>query len=172
MILASAITFVIFSVLSGISPSNGHVGAIYLIVVRMFLGLAVGAASALVPAYMSEMAPADRRRIAKLRPKVRRLGGVDLLLTHAPARGLNDGKDLPHRGFECFNAFLDEWQPRWFVHGHIHLFYDYKLPRVCQRGETTVINATERYTFETPDLEYHPAKKFFFLESFAAMFSR
>ena len=54
-----------------------------------------------------------------------------------PARGLNDGEDLPHRGFECFNAFLDEWQPRWFVHGHIHLFYDYKLPRVCQRGETT-----------------------------------
>lgn len=61
MILASAITFVIFSVLSGISPSNGHVGAIYLIVVRMFLGLAVGAASALVPAYMSEMAPAEMR---------------------------------------------------------------------------------------------------------------
>ena len=121
---------------------------------------------------IKETEAAMRRRIAKLRPKVRRLGGVDLLLTHAPARGLNDGEDLPHRGFECFNAFLDEWQPRWFVHGHIHLFYDYKLPRVCQRGETTVINATERYTFETPDLEYHPAKKFFFLESFAAMFSR
>ena len=115
---------------------------------------------------------AMRRRIAKLRPKIRRMGGVDVLLTHAPARGLNDGADLPHRGFECFNTFLDEWQPQWFIHGHIHLSYDCKLPRVCQRGETTVINATERYTFETPDFEYRPAKKFFFLESFAAMFSK
>ena len=113
-----------------------------------------------------------RRRIAKLRPKVRRMGGVDVLLTHAPARGLNDGDDLPHRGFECFNAFLDEWKPRWFIHGHIHLSYDCKLPRVCQRGETTVINATERYTFETPDLEYHPVKKFFFFETVAAVFSK
>ncbi|KRK48900.1 sugar porter family MFS transporter [Secundilactobacillus kimchicus] len=58
MILISAIIFVIGSVLSAMSP---HDGQIYLIIVRMFLGLAVGAASALVPAYMSEMAPADKR---------------------------------------------------------------------------------------------------------------
>lgn len=58
MILASAIIFVIGSILSGIAPPNGD---IYLIIVRVFLGLAVGAASALVPAYMSEMAPAKLR---------------------------------------------------------------------------------------------------------------
>ena len=29
--------------------------------------------------------------------------------------------------------------------------YDAKLPRVCTRGNTTVINATERYVFEIPD---------------------
>ena len=39
----------------------------------------------------------------------------------------------------------------WFVHGHVHLNYDAKLPRVCTRGGTTVINATERYVFEIPD---------------------
>jgi sugar porter (SP) family MFS transporter len=58
MILISALIFVVGSVLSGISPHNGQ---IYLIVVRIFLGLAVGASSALVPAYMSEMAPARLR---------------------------------------------------------------------------------------------------------------
>lgn len=58
MILASAIIFVIGSILSGIAPPNGD---IFLIIVRVFLGLAVGAASALVPAYMSEMAPAKLR---------------------------------------------------------------------------------------------------------------
>ncbi|WP_268913447.1 sugar porter family MFS transporter [Lentilactobacillus sp. SPB1-3] len=58
MILISALIFVVGSLLSGVSPHNG---AIYLIIVRIFLGTAVGAASALVPAYMSEMAPAKFR---------------------------------------------------------------------------------------------------------------
>ncbi len=43
MILVSALIFVLGSVLSAASP---HDGQIYLIIVRMFLGLAVGAASA------------------------------------------------------------------------------------------------------------------------------
>lgn len=58
MILISSLVFALGSILSGISPNNGQY---YLIVVRIFLGLAVGASSALVPAYMSEMAPANLR---------------------------------------------------------------------------------------------------------------
>ncbi|WP_178945383.1 sugar porter family MFS transporter [Kocuria sp. TGY1127_2] len=58
MILASALVFVAGSVLCGIAP---HQGDFYLVLMRIFLGLAVGAASALVPAYMSELAPAKLR---------------------------------------------------------------------------------------------------------------
>ncbi|MCP3028964.1 sugar porter family MFS transporter [Halobacillus sp. A5] len=58
MILISAVIFVVGSILSGIAPHNG---IIFLVVARVLLGLAVGAASALVPAYMSEMAPARLR---------------------------------------------------------------------------------------------------------------
>lgn len=58
MILVSAIVFAVFSLLSMVAPTNG---ALYLIIIRILLGLAVGAASALVPAYMSEMAPANAR---------------------------------------------------------------------------------------------------------------
>ncbi len=108
---------------------------------------------------------AMRRRIAKLRPKVRRLGGIDLLLAHSPALGLNDASDPAHRGFACFNSLLDELQPKWFIHGHVHLSYDCKLPRVCTRGATTVINATERYTFEVPDPDPILQRKFFFFQS-------
>ncbi|QSO48841.1 sugar porter family MFS transporter [Alicyclobacillus mengziensis] len=57
-ILISALIFVVGSILSGVAPHNGQY---YLIFVRILLGLAVGAASALVPAYMSEMAPAHLR---------------------------------------------------------------------------------------------------------------
>ncbi len=58
MILATSVIFVIGSILSGMAPPDG---SLFLILVRVFLGLAVGAASALVPAYMSEMAPAHLR---------------------------------------------------------------------------------------------------------------
>jgi MFS transporter, sugar porter (SP) family len=58
MILYSAIIFCVFSLLSGVAPTNG---VMYLIIIRCFLGLAVGAASALVPPYMAELAPARLR---------------------------------------------------------------------------------------------------------------
>ena len=58
MILLSALIFVVGSILSGLAPQDG---SLYLISVRVLLGLAVGAASALVPAYMSEMSPARLR---------------------------------------------------------------------------------------------------------------
>ena len=51
-----------------------------------------------------------------------------------PGQRLNDGTDRAHKGFVCFNGLLDEYQPAWFVHGHVHLNYDAKLPRVCTRG--------------------------------------
>ena len=58
MILISAVIFCVFSLLSGVAPNHGD---FYLIIIRVFLGLAVGAASALVPPYMSELAPARLR---------------------------------------------------------------------------------------------------------------
>jgi len=102
---------------------------------------------------------AMRRRILRLWLPARRAGGIDLLLTHAPAKGLNDSSDNAHKGFECFNDLLDNYKPKWFVHGHVHLNYSPDLPRVCTRGETTVINATERYVFEIPDAALQPARK-------------
>lgn len=58
MILISSLIFMVGSLLSSLSP---HHGQYYLIIVRIGLGLAVGAASALVPSYMSEMSPAHIR---------------------------------------------------------------------------------------------------------------
>jgi calcineurin-like phosphoesterase family protein len=46
--------------------------------------------------------------------------GVDILLTHSPARGVGDGDDGPHRGFQCFDTLVEKLTPQLFVHGHIH----------------------------------------------------
>lgn len=84
-----------------------------------------------------------RRRVLRLWPSIKRHKGFDILLTHAPARGLNDFDTLSHRGFECFRTLLDKYRPRYFVHGHIHRTYAYNIPQRSQYGGTTVINAFE-----------------------------
>lgn len=89
-----------------------------------------------------------QKRIARLRPQLRRSKGFDILLTHSPALGLNDDTDLPHRGFACFNDLLAEYQPLAMVHGHVHLNYGANRPRHSQQGGTQIINAYEKYTFQ------------------------
>ena len=96
------------------------------------------------------------RRVARLSSKIRRMGGVDIIVAHAPVRGCNDGEDPAHMGFDCFNAMLGQFQPKYFVHGHVHLNYG-RIPRCAQCGETQVINAYERYTFELETPEAPPA---------------
>ncbi len=88
------------------------------------------------------------RRVRRLWLALYRHGGFDILLTHAPALGVNDGSDLAHTGFECFNRLIDRYTPRYFVHGHVHISYGRKHPRLDEYGSTKVINAYESYMFE------------------------
>lgn len=90
------------------------------------------------------------RRIHRLRSLIRQAGGVDIVVTHAPVRGYGDDDDLPHRGFEAFLSMLDDYRPRYLVHGHVHTRYGVNRPRVLQLGGTTIINACERYLLELP----------------------
>ncbi len=92
-----------------------------------------------------------RRRIRKMRTKLMRSKGIDILVSHAPAYKLNDMDDLPHRGFDCFNTLMDKYKPKFFVHGHVHANYGGKFKRMDQYGATTVINAYESYVIEYPD---------------------
>lgn len=88
------------------------------------------------------------RRVRKLWWSLKYHKGFDILLTHSPAYQLNDGTDLPHRGFAVFRALLDKYKPAYFVHGHIHLNYGAKIPRLSSYNETQVVNAYEKYIFE------------------------
>ena len=89
-----------------------------------------------------------RGRVRKLWWKLKYRKGFDILLTHSPAYQFNDGEDLPHRGFEVFRTLMDKYKPAFFVHGHVHLNYGRKFPRLCTYNETQVINAYEKYIFE------------------------
>ena len=82
-----------------------------------------------------------KRRIIRLWAKIRRKKGFDILVTHAPARHLNDFDTLAHRGFDCFNKLIHNYKPKYFIHGHIHRNYGTSIPQKTVHGETTVINA-------------------------------
>lgn len=90
-------------------------------------------------------------RVVKLRIRIFLKGGFDILVTHAPAYQVNSGDDLPHQGFRAFNWLLDKYQPKFFLHGHVHLNYGRKYKRHDQYGSTHVINAYERCVFEYED---------------------
>ena len=89
-----------------------------------------------------------RRRVRRMWWKLWRNRGFDILLTHSPAYQLNDDNDLPHRGFEAFRNLMDKYKPAYFVHGHVHLNYGRKFPRLSVYNETQVINAYEKYIFD------------------------
>ena len=91
------------------------------------------------------------RRIRRMWFKLRRAGGVDIVVTHSPAQGFGDAEDYAHRGFACFLPLLDKYKPRYLIHGHVHANYGADIPRLLQRDGTTIINAYERYLLEIPD---------------------
>ena len=88
------------------------------------------------------------RRIRRLRYRIWKAGGVDLVVTHSPMLGYGDGEDYAHQGFESLLDLVDKYHPQYLVHGHVHVNYGFNIPRVLHRGETTIINAYERYVLD------------------------
>lgn len=88
------------------------------------------------------------KRIKKLRWKLFRSKGFDVLVTHSPAKGFHDDVDECHKGFDAFYGLIDKYKPKYFVHGHVHLNYGRQFVREDMIGETKVINAFEKYIIE------------------------
>lgn len=89
-----------------------------------------------------------KKRFNKMRFKLKKHKGIDILLTHSPASNLNDGDDHVHKGFEVFNQILNEYKPKYFIHGHIHRSYSSGFVRECEYNGVKVINGYERYEIE------------------------
>ncbi|MBQ2601025.1 MAG: metallophosphoesterase [Treponema sp.] len=71
----------------------------------------------------------------------------DIFLTHASPRHIHDREDPCHKGFECFNWFIDKFKPAMLIHGHIHL-YDLQAVRTTKSKETMVINCYSHLVVE------------------------
>ena len=74
-----------------------------------------------------------KKRIRKLWFKLKWKKGFDILLTHAPAAGIK---------------LMDRYSPKYMIHGHVHMSYNYRQPRLTKYGPTLVINGYETYMLE------------------------
>ena len=75
--------------------------------------------------------------------------GVDLLLTHAPPRGVGDGDDPPHRGFTALHGLTAALRPAALLHGHVHPVRAYGAQAESGRiGRTVVCNVTGWHLLE------------------------
>jgi uncharacterized protein len=79
--------------------------------------------------------------------RIRRGRFLDILVTHAPPRGIHDRPDRAHQGFAAFRTFLRLFAPRYQVHGHTHV-YDARTSTADMFGRTTVVNAYGARTIE------------------------
>ena len=87
-------------------------------------------------------------RINKMWLSIKKNRGFDILLTHSPAAGVNDGEDHVHKGFDAFVDILDEYQPKYFIHGHVHKSYSNGFKREDKYKNTVVINGYDRYIID------------------------
>ena len=90
-----------------------------------------------------------------------------MFVTHTPAAGYGDLEDLAHRGFACFNTFMEEYHPRYLVHGHVHPSYDIHLQRqMVHPSGTVMLNCVGYVMLEIDDasIQKEPPKEKSLLE--------
>jgi uncharacterized protein len=83
----------------------------------------------------------ERQMMAKVLALRVRLGlrRLDILITHGPPAGVNEGSDAPHHGLKAVRRAVEWMRPRLLLHGHVHP-YGRDITREGRLGETRVIN--------------------------------
>lgn len=99
----------------------------------------------------SEMTVQIARMLPKLLWHKAKYGrAVDVLVTHSPPFGVHDKSDIAHTGFKIMNTFIEQFKPRYLLHGHIHRSWSGK-PQLTQVGKTAVINIAPKCAFTYGD---------------------
>ena len=98
--------------------------------------------------------------IRKLELKIWWQKGIDIVVTHAPIRNVQDADDQCHRGFPCFRPFVRRHEPRYFIHGHIHTLFRDPAERISHFHATEVVNAYGYHIIEfDPDANGSSAQR-------------
>ncbi len=83
-----------------------------------------------------------------MRNRIRYGRYLDVLVAHSPPYGIHDLPDRAHTGFRSFLTFMRWYKPRYFLHGHVHLYRRDTVTRTMY-DQTEVINV---YPYQILDL--------------------
>lgn len=101
------------------------------------------------PNQYTEPQQAGRARALRRRARWRALEDgrrIDVLINHAPPRGVGDGEDPTHRGFACYHDLVAAIRPTALLHGHVEP--QHGGPAQPQLGRTAVRNVTGWHLLE------------------------
>jgi calcineurin-like phosphoesterase family protein len=101
------------------------------------------------PNQYTDRQQARRARSLSRRARWQRLRdgrGVDVLLTHAPPRGVGDRDDPPHWGFAALNQLAAQLAPALLLHGHVHSYG--AASQAHRLGRTLVRNVVGRHLLD------------------------
>ena len=84
---------------------------------------------------------------------------MDIIVTHAPPRGVGASDDPAHLGFECVLELIDTYRPKYLLHGHVHMSYGMHIQREREYHGTKVINVCEKYVLDIPNEQIGNWKK-------------
>jgi len=78
---------------------------------------------------------------------------LDVLVTHAPLKGIHDKQDLCHQGINAFRWLVIVFQPQFCFHGHVHVYRPGHITET-RLGPTRIINTFGfREAFVNPPLK-------------------
>jgi predicted phosphodiesterase len=97
---------------------------------------------------------AIRLAMKLLRCRLRTGRWLDILLTHAPPLGIQDGRDLSHTGFRAFLRLMQWLRPRYLIHGHSHDYSQLQAETTLYRS-TTVLNVFPYRLLDIQPLQSH-----------------
>jgi len=72
---------------------------------------------------------------------------LDIMVTHAPPRGIHDRPTRAHTGIDAFLWLMRMFRPRYLLHGHTHR-YRQDVPPMSHYLETDVLNVYPYRVFE------------------------
>lgn len=73
----------------------------------------------------------------------------DVLLSHAPPRGIHDAEDQAHLGFEAFLWLMRMGRPKLMLHGHTHAIRNLEVTET-QYEDTQIVNVYPYRVVELP----------------------
>lgn len=75
---------------------------------------------------------------------------LDLVISHSPVGGINEGEDPVHKGFNNYKKIIKLLKPKYWLHGHVHLKDHHEIQEAIL-GDTKIINV---FGYKVLDLDF------------------